>query len=61
LRLEHYSAEQVIAELSGAQIIAGHIEGDGGLHLRFADGRVFVVIGLPALGVAMLQPEGRLH
>jgi hypothetical protein len=62
--MEHWEtadAERVMAELTGAQVLYAHVEGASGLHLQLVDGRVFVIVGYPTLGIAILQPEGSLH
>jgi len=60
MKMEWQDADEVMAHLTGARIEAGRIEEDG-LYLQFADQRVLVIIGLPGLGVTLIQPEGVLH
>jgi hypothetical protein len=61
LNFEWQDAEQVIAELRGAQIEEVQLEGNQGLHVRFLDDRVLVIVGIPALGVAIIRPERNIH
>jgi hypothetical protein len=60
MKTEWHNADEVMEHLTGAQITNGRIEQDG-LYLTFADSRVLVIVGLPGLGVVLIQPEGVLH
>ena len=57
---EWRDAEDVMAEIRGSQIMDGRIDGNE-LYLQFADQRVLVIVGLPALGVALVQSEKVTH
>jgi len=60
LSLEWRDADGVMSELSGAQIESGRIETDG-IYLTFSDCRVLVIVGLPGLGIALIQPDRSVH
>jgi hypothetical protein len=60
MTFEWRDADSVMAEICGSQIANGRIEPDG-LYLTFSDQRVLVIVGLPELGIALLQPERYLH
>jgi len=60
MNFEWQNAENVMATIAGAQIESGRIEPDG-LYLQLVDQRVLVIVGLPGLGVAIIQPETVLH
>lgn len=59
-RLEWHDADEVMGLLRGAQIVSGSIDPEG-LYLTFSDMRVLVIVGLPALGVALVQSEQTLQ
>lgn len=61
MNLEWHSAEEVVGMLSGAQIVEVQIDGTKGLHIRFLDERVLVIVGIPDIGVAIIQPERNVH
>ena len=58
--LEYRDAEEVMQILRGAQIEDGRIQPDG-IYLHLTNNRVLVIIGLPSLGVALVQGERSLH
>ena len=58
--MEWRNADEVMQILRGSQIMDGRIESDG-IYLQFADDRVLVIVGLPALGVALMQSERNVH
>ena len=60
MNLEWHNADEVMASICGSQIANGRIEPDG-IYLTLADDRVLVIVGLPGLGVAIIQPERALH
>lgn len=60
MNLEWRDADGVMAEIGGAQIESWRIEPDG-VYLTFSDARVLVIVGLPGLGVALIQPERSVH
>ncbi len=57
---EWREAEDVMAEITGSQIMEGKIDANE-LYLKFADQRVLVIVGLPALGVALVQSDKVTH
>jgi len=58
---ESGDAEKIMSELSGAQVLRVQIDGPNGIHIHFLDERVLVVVGLPALGIAIIQPDRSLQ
>ena len=57
---EWHNADEVLASIRGSQIMDGRIEPDG-IYLQFEDQRVLVIIGLPALGIAIVRGERAIH
>lgn len=60
MNVEWHNADEVMAQLGGAQIVSGRIDPDG-LYLTFSDQRVLVIVGIPAFGVALIQGERTLQ
>lgn len=61
MNTEWRDAEGVMAEIRGLRIEDGRIDEDG-LYLEFADQRgVLVIVGLPGLGVMLMQGERTLQ
>lgn len=61
LNFDWQSPEDVIKQLYGAQIQEVQIEGSEGIHIKFQDERVLVIVGIPNIGIALINPERALH
>jgi hypothetical protein len=55
----HASAQELLDQLNGAQISSIHAEEATGLHVKFKDGRVLVIVGLldGCIGVQVMKSE----